>query len=357
MPLYMDRHDIPEAGLTPEKVAELHTADLKVQDKYGVKMVTYWWHEGASAGFCLIDSPSKEAAEATHRESHGGVPSRIIEVDWRSVEGFLGPVQRPTPGQPWENMAFNTIVCVAFDELSDAASIKGNSALQLFLRPEQFARKALHERGGRMVRHAGNPIVGCFHSVLGALECSLAIQKSFLSVAFLQQSQIEMRIGISAGEPVTRQFSLFGRASAEAEALCAKAEPGKILVSSSVRDLCEKRGFTFSEGRETLVNGFEAPIRYYRLSGRGETQPAAVIPPFFPDPCSTTTRPSLPNRLSAREVEVLRLIAAGKTNQEIADALFISFSTVASHVRNIFDKANVANRAEATSFAYRHRLA
>jgi DNA-binding NarL/FixJ family response regulator len=68
-------------------------------------------------------------------------------------------------------------------------------------------------------------------------------------------------------------------------------------------------------------------------------------------------RRSLPNRLSAREVEVLRLIAAGKTNQEIADALFISFSTVASHVRNIFDKANVGNRAEATSFAYRHRLA
>lgn len=53
MPLYMDRHDISEAGLTPEKLAQLHWCDLKVQDKYGVKMLTYWWHEGASAGFCL----------------------------------------------------------------------------------------------------------------------------------------------------------------------------------------------------------------------------------------------------------------------------------------------------------------
>ena len=128
-----------------------------------------------------------------------------------------------------------------------------------------------------------------------------------------------------------------------------KAEPGDILVSSSVRDLCEKRGFAFSEARETVLIGSEAPIRYHSLSGRHETQPATVIHRSFPD--------HLTNRLSAREVEVLRLIAAGKTNQEIADALFISLSTVATHVRNIFDKANVANRAEATSFAYRHRLA
>ena len=278
------------------------------------------------------------------------MPSHIIEVDWHSVEGFLGPVQYPAPGQPWEDMAFKTIVCVAIDESSDQASVRRNSAMQLFLRPEQLARKALHARGGRVVRDAGNPIVGCFYSVLGALECSLAIRKSLVSVAFLhQRARIEMRIGISAGEPVTRYMGMFGRASAEAETLCAKAEPGDILVSSSVRDLCEKRGFAFSEARETVLIGSEAPIRYHSLSGRHETQPATVIHRSFPD--------HLPNRLSAREVEVLRLIAAGKTNQEIADALFISFSTVASHVRHIFDKANVCNRAEATSFAYRHRLA
>ena len=159
-----------------------------------------------------------------------------------------------------------------------------------------------------------------------------------------------MRIGISAGEPVTRHFGLFGRASAEAEALCAKAEPGNILVSGSVHDLCEKRGFTFNESGETFVTGCDEPIRHYQLTGRVEAQQATVFQQFFSDR-------SLPKRLSAREIEVLRLIAAGKTNQQIANALFISFSTVASHVRNIFDKANVSNRAEATSFAYRNRLA
>jgi DNA-binding CsgD family transcriptional regulator len=57
--------------------------------------------------------------------------------------------------------------------------------------------------------------------------------------------------------------------------------------------------------------------------------------------------------LSAREVDVLRLLAAGQTNRQIADALVISSNTVASHVSHIFAKTGVANRAEATSYAHR----
>lgn len=66
--------------------------------------------------------------------------------------------------------------------------------------------------------------------------------------------------------------------------------------------------------------------------------------------------PDYPDRLSAREVEVLRLVAAGKTNQEIADELVISFSTVTHHVSNIFNKTGVANRTEAAAYAARHDL-
>jgi DNA-binding NarL/FixJ family response regulator len=60
--------------------------------------------------------------------------------------------------------------------------------------------------------------------------------------------------------------------------------------------------------------------------------------------------------LSAREVQVLRLVAAGKTNQEIATSLFRSPNTVANHVRNILGKTQAANRAEASAFAVRHKL-
>jgi DNA-binding CsgD family transcriptional regulator len=61
--------------------------------------------------------------------------------------------------------------------------------------------------------------------------------------------------------------------------------------------------------------------------------------------------------LTGREVEVLRLIAAGRSNRAIAQALFISPNTVLHHVSSIFAKTGVANRAEAAAYATRHGLA
>jgi DNA-binding CsgD family transcriptional regulator/tetratricopeptide (TPR) repeat protein len=60
--------------------------------------------------------------------------------------------------------------------------------------------------------------------------------------------------------------------------------------------------------------------------------------------------------LSQREIEVLRLIVSGKSNREIADLLFISLSTVASHVRHILAKTNTTNRTEAAAYAMLHGL-
>lgn len=65
---------------------------------------------------------------------------------------------------------------------------------------------------------------------------------------------------------------------------------------------------------------------------------------------------SYPDGLTAREVEVLRLLAHGATNQEIADALVISRHTVIRHVSNILDKVGAANRVEATAYATRQGL-
>jgi DNA-binding NarL/FixJ family response regulator len=64
-----------------------------------------------------------------------------------------------------------------------------------------------------------------------------------------------------------------------------------------------------------------------------------------------------PGGLTPREVEVLRLIAAGKSNRDIADTIFISLNTVANHVRNILAKLEVTNRTEAAAYAIRHDLA
>jgi ATP/maltotriose-dependent transcriptional regulator MalT len=64
----------------------------------------------------------------------------------------------------------------------------------------------------------------------------------------------------------------------------------------------------------------------------------------------------VPGPLSAREIEVLRLVAVGKTNHAIATELFVSERTVHRHVSNIFDKLGVRSRAAAASYAIQHHL-
>lgn len=67
--------------------------------------------------------------------------------------------------------------------------------------------------------------------------------------------------------------------------------------------------------------------------------------------------PVWPAGLTEREVEVLTLIAAGRTNQQIADELVISSKTVARHVSNIYRKLGIGSRAAATAYAYQHDIA
>ena len=66
--------------------------------------------------------------------------------------------------------------------------------------------------------------------------------------------------------------------------------------------------------------------------------------------------PPYPDGLSAREVEVLRLVAMGASNPDVAEQLGIATTTVARHLTHIFEKTGVANRVEATRYAIMRRL-
>ncbi len=94
------------------------------------------------------------------------------------------------------------------------------------------------------------------------------------------------------------------------------------------------------------------------MHAEGDEVPPAVlaIEAFVQDISPEAPESSSDHSLSERELEVLRLIAEGKANQEIADALTISLNTVRHHVTHIFDKIGVANRTEASSYAHRHRI-
>src|ERR1700674_1620447 len=88
MPMYMDIHEI--RGATAEDIAKAHSADVETQRKYGVEYHKYWVNESCGKIFCLCSAPSPEAAASVHREAHGLLAEKIIEVAPEIAEGFLG---------------------------------------------------------------------------------------------------------------------------------------------------------------------------------------------------------------------------------------------------------------------------
>jgi hypothetical protein len=96
MPVYMDIHNLP--GATAEELDQAHAADLKVQGKYDVEYLKYWFSESHGKAFCLVDAPNPEALQSAHREAHGQIAERIIEVDPELVEAILGGGQTDPSG-------------------------------------------------------------------------------------------------------------------------------------------------------------------------------------------------------------------------------------------------------------------
>lgn len=82
MPLYMDMHNI-DGGVAVRDVRQAHLADLRAQERHGVRYLRYWVNEGAGKVFCLVESPDPDAAGRVHREAHGLVADEI----WPVTEG------------------------------------------------------------------------------------------------------------------------------------------------------------------------------------------------------------------------------------------------------------------------------
>jgi DNA-binding CsgD family transcriptional regulator len=108
--------------------------------------------------------------------------------------------------------------------------------------------------------------------------------------------------------------------------------------------VCERRAD--ADGRRLELD--RARQLFERLGAESEAAHTSAPPE------RGTRRPA--GTLSEREMQVLRLLASGKTNREIGEALFISEKTVARHVSNIFDKLDVSTRAAATACAYQRNL-
>jgi class 3 adenylate cyclase len=267
MGLFMDRHDLPDA--TAADVAAAHMRDLEVQDQFGVRFITYWFEEGAGSGFCLIEGADAESVEAAHREAHGLLPSQVIEVDQAGVRSFFGRLNTHPAGEPYVESGFRAIL---FTDIADSTRLTqelGDRGVMSVLREhDSIVRTALARFGGSEVKHTGDGIMAAFASAFQAVGAAMQIQRDLQERDASGQRALQVRIGLAAGEPVTEHDDLFGAAVQQAARLCGCAQPGSIVVSSGVHDLCRGKGVRFSDAGQIALKGFDEPIVHYEVRWR-----------------------------------------------------------------------------------------
>jgi class 3 adenylate cyclase len=284
MPLFMDVHR-GIGPLKPEDIISAHHADEAVQGDFGVCYHKYFVSLDGGTVFCLAEGPTKEACIAVHAKAHGLVPDDMIEVDPRLVDAFMGPapIALGTGGAVLEDGSFdNGVRVVLFTEvanLSQAARQLGDeAAISIMAAHDEAVRAALKQHDGREVRHTGEGIMACFTSASSALRFAQDVQQACsVARADLYDYQMQLRIGITAGEPVANHDALFGCTVTTARRICDAAEPGTTLVSSAVRELAVGKHFQFDNSRLIELKGSDEAVTLHRLMPP-EIQTAAAPP-------------------------------------------------------------------------------
>ncbi len=270
MPIYIDRHEF--AGMTAETVAQAHLKDLAIQDRYGVKFLTYWFDEARGTAFCLVQSPDKETASHVHRKAHGNVAHTLIEVELSAVEAFLGRVDDPGSlalgGRAEIDQAFRAVMftdIVGSTEMT--ARLGDRRAVEIVRAHDALVRRALVRHGGREVKHTGDGIMASFAEVPAAAGCARTILGAFTEFNRSSLEPIQVRIGLSAGEPVEDSDDLFGSTVQLAARICQTAEPDTIVASADVRAACADDAGWVALG-ESRLKGFPAPVPLFRVAGQ-----------------------------------------------------------------------------------------
>ncbi|MDT0605674.1 nickel-binding protein [Croceitalea rosinachiae] len=239
MPIFMDRHLVP--GIEAKHAAEAHREDLKIQDEFGCRCMTYWVDEERDSAFCLIDAPNEEAVKKMHDKAHGLIPYDIVQVNSNVVEAFLGRISDPNDKSSLsENLkVFNDpafrIILVA--ETTNARLLqhqlgkeKANRLLTLFY---DIIRNELQNYEGREVELKGQGFVASFVSVSHAVQCAIMVQKGMHVAGEL----INLRIGLNAGMPVEKSKELFGDTIKMAKYLSAFADENQIVLASIIKEI------------------------------------------------------------------------------------------------------------------------
>ncbi|MFX0558540.1 nickel-binding protein [Maribacter sp. CXY002] len=270
MPIYMDRHDVSKE-VTAENVAQLHQEDLKVQDKFKCRGLTYWFDDKRKTAFCLVEAPNAESVHEMHNHAHGEVPHSIIEVDERLVESFLGRMEDPEakPGDELiviDEPAFRFLLSIQIR----IGELKENPVEGLTSTLKEFKYKLIkvvNEMNGTVVRQDGRNLLVSLRNVQDAIHCGSAL----FGMLGKRYPHLGLSIGLDAGLPVEGNKSIFEDTIKTSRRLC---EVGRgFSVSPLVQDMYKEEESSVVATNAIAMNtvGAAEMIFLYNFYGSLET--------------------------------------------------------------------------------------
>jgi DNA-binding NarL/FixJ family response regulator len=250
------------------------------------------------------------------------------------VYRVLAP-SRDSAGVPSERRIRTILVTDIVGSTRTIERIGDRAWSELLAAHERAIRSEFVPYGGEEIATTGDGFLASFDSPARAIRCALAIIDSVAALG------LTIRAGIHTGEVEQVEGEVQGIALNVATRIAERASSSEVLVSATTRELAAGSELFFTDRGEHTLKGVSEPRRLY-TAGNAELSEAGP--------------PQYPADLTAREVDVLRLVAAGLTDAEVAERLFLSVRTVNAHLRSIYRKLGVGSRAAAGRFAAENGL-
>ncbi len=156
--------------------------------------------------------------------------------------------------------ALQTVLFTDIEASTPLTQRLGDEGAQELLRGHNTTvRTPLDEHGGREVKHTGDGIMASFPSAVSAVTAALQIQRG------LAGGEVRVRVGLNAGEPIAEDDDLFGTAVQLAARVTDRAEPGQVLVTRVVADLCAGKTFSFGSLGDVTLKGFDEAVELFEV--------------------------------------------------------------------------------------------
>jgi len=201
----------------------------------------------------------------------------LAEIDIPVMAKMAGAIQEfigPAPSEA-ATASPSGLVTILFTDIEGSTSLTqhlGDAKAQELLHTHNtIVRDSLKAHDGSEIKHTGDGIMASFGSARQALESAITIQRGFETHnAGSPDAQVRVRVGLNAGEPVAEDGDLFGTAVQLAARLCARAEPGQIVIPDSLRHLVAGKDFLFADLGVSTLKGFEDPVRLFDVRWHSE---------------------------------------------------------------------------------------